>query len=73
MARRQAAGLPVSFVQADAQVHGFGAQAFDVVASRTGTMFFTDMAMAFANLVRATRPGDRLVMIVWRGIAEGRA
>jgi SAM-dependent methyltransferase len=60
----------VSFVQADAQVHDFGAQAFDVVVSRTGTMFFTDMAMAFANLARATRPGGRLVMLVWRGIED---
>ena len=33
-------------------------------------MFFTDMAMAFANLARATRPGGRLVMLVWRGIED---
>jgi hypothetical protein len=35
-------------------VRDFGAHAFDVIASRTGTMFFTDMAMAFTNLARAT-------------------
>ena len=70
VARNQSGGLPVTFVQADAQVHEFGAQSFDVIASRTGTMFFTDMAMAFANLARATRPGGRLVMLVWRGIED---
>ena len=33
-------------------------------------MFFTDMAMAFANLAKSTRPGGRLVMLVWRGIED---
>ena len=70
VARQQAGELPVTFAQADAQVHDFGAHSFDVIASRTGTMFFTDMAMAFANLAKATRPGGRLVMLVWRGIED---
>ena len=70
VARHQAGELPVTFAQADAQVHDFGAHSFDVIASRTGTMFFTDMAMAFANLAKATRPGGRLVMLVWRGIED---
>jgi len=70
VARHQAGGLPVTFEQADAQVRDFGANAFDLVASRTGTMFFTDMAMAFTNLARATRLGGRLVMLVWRGIED---
>ena len=70
VARQQAGELPVMFGQADAQVHDFGAQSFDVIASRTGTMFFTDMAMAFANLSKATRPDGRLVMLVWRGIED---
>jgi SAM-dependent methyltransferase len=70
VARQQAGELPVRFAQADAQVHDFGAHSFDVIASRTGTMFFTDMAMAFANLANATRAGGRLVMLVWRGIED---
>lgn len=70
IARRRAGDLPVEFVQADAQVHDFGASAFDVVASRTGTMFFGDPARAFANLARSTRPGGRLAMVVWRGIGD---
>lgn len=68
--RSRVGDLPVEFVQADAQVHDFGEAAYDVVASRTGTMFFSDGAMAFGNLARSTRPGGRLAILVWRGIGE---
>lgn len=70
VARQQAGELSVTFAQADAQVQDFEAESFDVIASRTGTMFFTDMAMAFANLAKAARPDGRLVMLVWRGIED---
>jgi SAM-dependent methyltransferase len=70
VARQQAGEARVTFAQADAQVHDFGARSVDVVVSRTGTMFFTDMVMAFANLADAARPGGRLVMLVWRGIED---
>lgn len=70
VARSRAGDLPVEFVQADAQVHDFGQASYDVVASRTGTMFFSDPAMAFANLARATRPDGRLVILVWRGMDD---
>jgi ubiquinone/menaquinone biosynthesis C-methylase UbiE len=66
--RARAGDLAVEFVQADAQVHDFGEASYDTVVSRTGTMFFSDPAMAFSNLARATKPGGRLVMLVWRGI-----
>ena len=68
VARKRANDLPVEFVQADAQVHQFDAASYDVVASRTGTMFFSDPGQAFANLARATKSGGRLVMLVWRGV-----
>lgn len=68
VARARAEDLAVEFVQADAQVHDFGEATYDIVASRTGTMFFADQAAAFANLARATKPGGRLVLLVWRGI-----
>lgn len=68
VARRRAGDLSVEFVQADAQVHDFGEAAFDAVVSRTGTMFFSDRDKAFANLARSTKPGGRLVMLVWRGL-----
>lgn len=68
VARERAGDLPVEFVHADAQVHDFGEATYDVVASRTGTMFFSDPARAFANLARAASPGGRLAMLVWRDI-----
>lgn len=55
-----------AYVQGDAQVHPFPAGAYDVVVSRTGTMFFGDPPAAFANLRRALRPGGRLVLLVWQ-------
>ena len=70
VARRRGAGLAVEFAQADAQVHDFGATAYDLIVSRTGTMFFGDAAAAFANLATATRPGGRLAILVWRGLTE---
>lgn len=70
VARNRAGDLPVTFLQADAQVHPFGSGMFDVVTSRTGTMFFGDPGAAFANLCRATREGGRLVMLVWRDLAD---
>ncbi|GGQ18440.1 SAM-dependent methyltransferase [Actinomadura coerulea] len=52
------------FEQADAEVHPFEENGFDVVVSRGGVMFFSDPAAAFANIARALRPGGRLVFIV---------
>jgi len=73
-ARRRAAssGTPsaVDFVQADAQVHDFEADAFDLVFSRFGVMFFDDPPAAFENLLAALAPEGRLTFICWRSIAE---
>jgi len=55
----------VDFVCADAAVHVFP-EAFDLVVSRFGTMFFADPVAAFENLARALRPDGRLVMLVWQ-------
>lgn len=56
----------VSFELADAQVHRFPPERFDLAVSRFGTMFFADPVTAFANIKRALRPGGRLVMLVWQ-------
>ncbi|WP_280151818.1 class I SAM-dependent methyltransferase [Piscinibacter sp. XHJ-5] len=56
----------VSYELGDAQVHRFRPAHFDVVISRFGTMFFGDPVAAFTNIARATRPGARLVMMVWQ-------
>jgi SAM-dependent methyltransferase len=68
-ARRRSAeeGLSnVSYELGDAQTHRFRPAHFDVVISRFGTMFFADPVAAFANIARASRPGARLVMMVWQ-------
>ena len=72
-ARRAAetAGIDnVTFVCGDAQVHPFADAHFDLAISVFGTMFFADPAAAFANIARATRPGGRLAVIVWRELAR---
>ena len=58
------------FIQADAQIHPFPEQAFDVVLSRTGTMFFGDAVAAFTNIAGAMRPDGRLVLLVWQPFAR---
>jgi SAM-dependent methyltransferase len=56
----------VTFTRADAQVHRFPQERFDLAISRFGTMFFGDPGAAFANIRRALRPAGRLVMMVWQ-------
>jgi SAM-dependent methyltransferase len=56
----------VAFEQADAQVHRFPKDGFDLAISRFGTMFFDDPVAAFANIAVALRPAGRLVMMVWQ-------
>jgi SAM-dependent methyltransferase len=64
----QAQGLGnVTFERADAAVHRFPPEQFDLAISRFGTMFFDDPVAAFANIGRALRPAGRLVMMVWQG------
>ena len=55
-----------AFEVADAQVHRFARERFDLAVSRFGTMFFADPVAAFSNIGRALRPGGRLVMMVWQ-------
>jgi SAM-dependent methyltransferase len=56
----------VTFECADAQVHRFPQERFDLAMSRFGTMFFDDPVAGFANVGRALRPSARLVMMVWQ-------
>ena len=55
-----------TFEHADAQLHSFPRERFDLAISRFGTMFFDDPVAAFANIGRALRPAGRLVMLVWQ-------
>jgi ubiquinone/menaquinone biosynthesis C-methylase UbiE len=56
----------VTFEQADAQVHRFPPERFDVAISRFGAMFFDGPVAAFANIGRALRPAARLAAMVWQ-------
>ena len=55
---------------ADAQTHAFAPASVDLLTSRFGVMFFADHLAAFRNLGGALRPGGRLRMAVWAGIAD---
>lgn len=72
-ARRRAAddGVPNAFFeQADAQIHPFEPESFDVAISRTGAMFFGDLVAAFTNIARALRPAGRLVLVTWQPLQQ---
>jgi SAM-dependent methyltransferase len=56
----------VTFAHANAEVHRFPPERFDLAISRFGTMFFGDPVAAFANISRSLRPAGRLVMMVWQ-------
>jgi SAM-dependent methyltransferase len=43
-----------------------GGGPFDAVFSRFGVMFFSDPPAAFANILRALKPGGRLAFVCWR-------
>jgi len=60
----------VTLVQADAQVHRFPPDSFDLLISRFGVMFFADPVAAFTNLYAGLRHGGRLCMAVWAGMAD---
>jgi len=66
-----AAGVDnVTLLRADAQVHRFPADSFDLLISRFGVMFFADPVAAFTNLYAGLRRGGRLCMAVWASMAD---
>lgn len=56
----------VEFMNADVQTQVFTPDAFDLVYSRFGVMFFQDPEAAFANLRSALRSGGRLAFACWQ-------
>jgi SAM-dependent methyltransferase len=60
----------VSFVQADAQVHPFDENAFEIAISCFGAMFFSDPVGAFTNIGRALNTGGGLALLAWRELAR---
>ena len=65
---REAGIANVRFENADAETHALPAEAFDVVFSRFGVMFFSDPTRAFANLLQSLRPGGRLAFVCWQAL-----
>lgn len=66
VARKRCEALShVTFLNADAQVHPFAPQSFDLLMSRFGVMFFNDPFAAFTNLLSALRPSGRLHFVCW--------
>lgn len=69
--RARAAGLSnLQYIEADASVHPFGQQRFDLLLSQLGVMFFDDPIRAFRNLYGALHPGGRLRVACFRSLAE---
>jgi len=67
---RARAPANVEIVEADAQVHDIGADAFDALFSRFGVMFFEHPEAAFANMRQAMKPGGRMAFAAWRSRRE---
>jgi SAM-dependent methyltransferase len=69
--RIAAAGLRhAEVIVADASVHPFPPDSFELTFSRFGIMFFSDPVAAFANMRRAMKPGGRLTLAVFRPASE---
>jgi len=58
------------FLVGDAGTYDFPADAFDLVFSQFGVMFFADAVAAFGNIRGALRPGGRLAFACWRAMPE---
>ena len=55
----------VQFRQCGADVLPFADDAFDVVVSRLGAMFFPDPLAALQEMLRVTKPGGSVALAVW--------
>lgn len=60
----------VRYILGDAQTSALETEYFDVVYSRFGVMFFQSVVMALRNAHKALKPGGRVCLIVWRGLAD---
>ncbi len=60
----------VEFMHADASVHNFATDSFDLLFSRFGVMFFDDPVAAFSNLRAAMQTPGRLAFCCWQAMKE---
>jgi SAM-dependent methyltransferase len=63
--RAEAEGLPVGFVEGDAENLPFEDASFDVVLSTLGVMFAPDQQKAADELLRVVRPGGKIGLASW--------
>ncbi len=68
--QRAPKGMPLDFELADATVHPFKPEDFDLLVSRFGVMFFADPALSFANMRKALRRSGRMAFACWRELRE---
>ena len=72
--KRKPAGVgdfaALDFLQADASSHAFKPDAFDLLFSRFGVMFFDDPEAAFSNMRSAMREGGRLAFCCWKSLEK---
>jgi ubiquinone/menaquinone biosynthesis C-methylase UbiE len=61
--RAEAEGLPVEFVEGDAEALPFPDASFDVVSSVFGSMFAPDQEKTAAELARVVKPGGRIGIV----------
>ena len=64
-ARASANGLPIEFIEADAEYLPFGDSEFDVVVSTFGVMFTPNQEKAASELSRVCKPGGRIGLANW--------
>jgi SAM-dependent methyltransferase len=72
-ARREAARRDLSnagFVQSLAELLPVEGDCFDATVSRLGVMFFTNPLAALTEMVRVTKPGGRISLVVWGDSAQ---
>ena len=63
--RPEAAGLPIEWVEADAEHLPFEGESFDVVMSSIGAMFGPHHQAVADELVRVCRPGGTIGLLSW--------
>src|SRR4051794_14425039 len=63
--RSRAEGLPIEFVEGDAEDLPFPEASFDTVISVVGVMFAPNQERAAGELVRVVRPGGRIALAAW--------
>jgi SAM-dependent methyltransferase len=63
--RREADGLPIEWVEADAQALPFADGEFDAVMSCIGAIFAPDQRATAAELARVCKPGGTIGMVNW--------